>query len=98
MKILYYEKRNKGFKNQQKSKNENDVVLVESMPNSYYYEFNSKNSPKRKINIKNIKFYSIEDISKHRVWNKKYPHTIFFIDKIDKCNYYVSEMIPQINE
>lgn len=98
IKILYFEKRNKGFQNTQKSKNKDEIILVDSLPNSYYYEFTSVRNPKQINSLKNIKFHSIEGISKHQVWNKEYPHTIFFIEKISKCSYYLWEMIPLINE
>jgi len=98
IKIIYFEKKNIGFKNTKKSTDKDKIVLVEPLPNSFYYEFTSTGLPKQINNLKNIEFHSIEDISKHQIWNKEYPYTITFIEKINECKYYLWKMTPLINE
>ena len=97
IKIIYFEKRNNGFK-KNKEKNNNEIVIVESLPNEYFYEFNSFGLPVKVSNINKFNYYSIEEVSKHKVWNKKPPHSIVFIEKLNNCNYNLWKMYPTINE
>lgn len=99
IKILYSQNKEKEIINHSNSKNRNDsIIIVEPIPQSFYYKFESTDSPIETSNLKNIKSYSIEDISKHRIWNQEYPHTIYFIETINKYTYLIWKMNPKILE
>jgi hypothetical protein len=97
IKIIYFEKKNNGFKNNTK-KNDDEVIILEPLPNEYYYEFNSIAKPVQVSNISKLNYYSIEDISKHKIWNKTPPHSLIFIEKLNDCNYNLWKMYPIMKE
>ena len=98
IKILYFENKSIGFKKATKAKNNDEIIFIETTPNNHYYEFISIGTPQKVNNLKTIKYFNIIDISKHQVWNKKYPHTIIFIEKTNTDGYNLWSMNPVITE
>ena len=96
LKILDFESKEKGFE-KPKDVDENRFIVVHPIPNEYYYEFNSDGKPYILKSIKNIEVHSIEEISKHKLWNKISPHSIYFMEKV-KGEYFCWKMNPVIRE
>lgn len=97
LRVIFFEKRDEGFKKRTVKKND-EIVIVEPLPNENYYEFNSFGRPKKVKSINKFDYYNIIDISKHKVWNDKYPHKMIFIEKLNDCYYNLWKIYPIMNE
>ncbi|WP_397447877.1 hypothetical protein [Polaribacter sp. R77954] len=98
IKIIFFEKRNNGFKKNTKKNNDDELIILEPIPNEYYYEFKSIGEPVKVSNINKLNYYNVEDISKHKIWNKTPPHSLIFIEKLNDCNYNLWKMYPIMKE
>jgi hypothetical protein len=98
IKVLKYDKRDKGFNKKENSQKKNDIIVVLKQPiENNYYEFQSYDKPKEEKNINLLKIYSIEEISRniepiHKIWTDS-DYSIVFIEKIG-CNYNLWKMKP----
>ncbi len=98
IKILEYNKKNKGFSKDKINPNVNDILVVSKQPTeTNYYEFQSYKKPKKIKNIDNLKVFTIEDVSKNieliqQIWTDP-NYSIVFIEKVN-CDYKLWEMKP----
>jgi len=101
LEIPYYAYKDDWVKEKSKSttKNNDNVVIVEPIPNKKYYRFYSIKKPVKKYAIDEIKVFSVIDVSKENktVWNK-YPYEMIFIEKIDSESYLFWHMRPEFDE
>ena len=96
IKILKYDKRLKGFNKKENSQEDNDIIIVSKQQiETNYYEFQSSKKPKTAKNIKHLKTYSIEEISRNvksiqKIWTDS-DYSIIFIEETG-CNYKLWKM------
>lgn len=93
IKIIYHDKKGIGFADKKEIKTD-EIVIVKSQPNSRYYEFKSVDSPVTINTLDKLKLFSIEDISRHKLWNNNYLHSIIFVEKVKKDSYRLWKMEP----
>lgn len=98
IKIVKYNKKNKGFSKKETTNNVNDILVATKQPTeTNYYEFQSYKKSKKIKNINHLKVYTIEDISKNiksiqEIWTDP-SYSILFIEKTN-CDYELWEMKP----
>lgn len=83
-----------------KNNSGDDIVVVDSQPtSSKIFEFNSLSKPIKLADLKNIKWFKVEDVSRElKSVFKSYPYKMHFI-KRNKCNeFLVWKMHLKINE
>ncbi|MFK7749122.1 MAG: hypothetical protein AB8B65_12075 [Kordia sp.] len=101
LEIPYYDHKNDWLKekSQNTSKKNNEIVIVNPIPNKKYYKFYSIDKSIKKSNIDKLNAFSVQDVSKDNkmIW-KKYPYEMVFIEKVDSESYIFWLMKPVFNE
>ena len=92
IKILHYDKRELGFETQTKELKDNEIVIVPEA-GSNYIEFLPRPNPKETSSIKDLKTFTIEDVSKgdKNVWGvwQKTSGYFYFIEELESGNYLI---------